>query len=90
MFINNGVINKGNNNINTVNNDFDYSEIINEINILSKYTNEDLSNIINACDEKNNSKIIELLKKLSKETIIIIKDLGLIVLGKIIEKYIIS
>lgn len=88
MINNNGIINIGNNNQNTVNNELDYNKITQELIILSKYINEDITNLLTAAKEKNLNKLIYLLESLKKESLNLIKRLGLFTLEKIIEKYI--
>lgn len=87
--INNGIISFGNNNNNTINNDnLDYTLLLEEINKLKAKSQEDLNNLLIACNSKNTFKIIEELKKLKKGTIELIKHLGLKILESLIEKYI--
>ncbi len=90
MLVNNGVINIGDNNTNIVDNSINYETIIKELNILSKYTSDDLSEGIKAATNKNTSKLKIFFQNLKKETIDLIKKLGLKTLEKIIEKFIIK
>lgn len=85
MIINNGIINQGNGNTNINDSIINYEEILNEITILQKHTTDDLGELKNAAMEKNKSKLIFNLKKIKKETIKIIRDLGLSILEMLIE-----
>ena len=86
MIINNGIISKGNNNINNVN--ITYYELKEELNKLLLYTNDKdiVKEAINHCENKDNNKLKECLKKLGKSSLTLIKDLGLKLLEKYIEK----
>lgn len=81
--INNGIISIGNDNINTVNNE----SIKNELKILLEKTNKNSEDYIilkEAYKNNDKSKIKELLKCLSKETLNLIKELNLGILENII------
>lgn len=81
--INNGIISIGNDNINTLNNEI----IKNELKILLEKINKNSEDYIilkEAYKTNDKSKIKELLKCLSKETINLIKELNLGILENII------
>lgn len=84
--INNGIINKGNNNIN-INNTTNYSEIEEELTILSKYVEDKIAinKAINYAKKKDEKNLKNTLKKMGKGIISIAKDLGLTVLSKYLE-----
>lgn len=83
-FVNNGIISIGNNNNNTINH-MNYQTLLEELYILKDATNCDIDQLIEACKQKNSDKLLKGLKALSKETIHIIKELGLAFLVKMIE-----
>lgn len=81
--INNGIISFGDNNVNIINN----KNIYNELKILLKHINrsdEDYTLIKEAINTKEKNKILELLKKLSKKTLELIKELNLGILENLI------
>ena len=86
MIINNGIISKGNNNTNIIN-DLDYDKLIKELNVLLKYTNEKdkVTVLIDSVKEKDNVKFKSALKKLGSFSLELIKELSLTVLSKYIE-----
>lgn len=85
MFINNGVINIGDNN-NIINNETIYQELEEELTILAKHTNdENIQECLSAIKEENESKLKKAIKKLGKGTVSIIKSLALTTLEKYIE-----
>ena len=74
--INNGIISFGDNNVNIINN----KNIYNELKILLEYIDkrdEDYTLIKEAINTKEKNKLLELLKKLSKKTLELIKELNL-------------
>lgn len=83
-FVNNGIISIGNNNNNAINH-MNYQTLLEELYILKDATNCDIDQLIEACKQKNSDKFLKGLKALSKETIHIIKELGLAFLVKMIE-----
>ena len=81
--INNGIISFGDNNVNIINN----KNIYNELKILLKHINrsdEDYTIIKEAINTKEKNKLLELLKKLSKKTLELIKELNLGILENLI------
>lgn len=88
MIINNGIINQGNGNINIANTNFNYQKIIEELQILNQYIEEDLHEAIDAAKKENTSKLIATLKKMKNSTYELMKKLGLTALEKFIEKMI--
>ena len=90
MFNNSGIINIGNNNKNIINKEINYNQLIYELKVLSNYTSEDLSKLLKASEEKDTNKLIKLLRGLKKDSIQLIKRLGLFTLEKLIEKYILK
>lgn len=81
--INNGIISFGDNNVNILNN----KNIYNELKILLEHINrsdEDYTIIKEAINTKEKNKILELLKKLSKKTLELIKELNLGILENLI------
>ncbi len=81
--INNGIISFGDNNVNIINN----KNIYNELKILLEHINrsdEDYTIIKEAIHTKEKNKILELLKKLSKKTLELIKELNLGILENLI------
>lgn len=86
VIINNGIINKGNNNIN-VNNVTNYNKITEELIILSSHVEdkETIDKAINYAKNKDDKKLRSTLKKMGKEILNISKDLGLTILGKYLE-----
>ena len=85
MIKNNGIINYGNRNINILNSEINYNEILKEITILSKNCQDDLSNLKEAVKEKDDKKIKKFIKALKKGTIALISGLGLTALERLIE-----
>ncbi len=87
--INNGIISFEDGNSNSVyQGTIDYDLALNEIYQLQQKIEEDLSLLVTACQEKNESKFIKELRKLKKGTINLIKHLGLKTLETLIEKYV--
>lgn len=81
--INNGIISFGDNNVNIINN----KNIYNELKILLEHidkSNEDYTLIKEAINTKEKNKILELLKKISKKTLELIKELNLGILENLI------
>ena len=81
--INNGIISFGDNNVNIINN----KNIYNELKILLEYIDkrdEDYTLIRGAINTKEKNKLLELLKKLSKKTLELIKELNLGILENLI------
>lgn len=81
--INNGIISFGDNNVNIINN----KNIYNELKILLEHINrsdEDYTIIKEAINTKEKNKLLELLKKLSKKTLELIKELNLGILENLI------
>lgn len=81
--INNGIISFGDNNVNIINN----KNIYNELKILLEYIDkrdEDYTLIREAINTKEKNKLLELLKKLSKKTLELIKELNLGILENLI------
>lgn len=81
--INNGIISFGDNNVNIINN----KNIYNELKILLKHINksdEDYTLIKEAINTKEQNKLLELLKKLSKKALELIKELNLGILENLI------
>lgn len=81
--INNGIISFGDNNVNIINN----KNIYNELKILLEHidkSNEDYTIIKEALNTKEKNKLLELLKKLSKKTLELIKELNLGILENLI------
>lgn len=85
--INNGIISIGNHNLNTITNETNYDNLLKELFVLEQHCTIDLSPLILACKEKNSSKLVKALKMLGKETLTLIKDLGLNLLTKFIENH---
>lgn len=80
--INNGIISFGDNNTNVINNN-----VYNELEILLKHINrsdEDYTIIKEAINTKEKNKLLELLKKISKKTLELIKELNLGILENLI------
>lgn len=88
MIINNGIISQGNHNINTLHLDYDFSSILKEVSCLEKYTEEEFQNIKMACENEDGRQLINSIRNLKKETIGLIKRLGLKTLETLIEKII--
>ena len=81
--INNGIISFGDNNVNIINN----KNIYNELEILLEHidtSNEDYTIIKEAIHTKEKNKLLELLKKLSKKTLELIRELNLGILENLI------
>ncbi len=81
--INNGIISFGDNNVNIINN----KNIYNELKILLEHidkSDEDYTLIKEAINTKEKNKILELLKKLSKKALELIKELNLGILENLI------
>ncbi|HIT37950.1 MAG TPA: hypothetical protein IAB59_05695 [Candidatus Onthousia faecipullorum] len=85
--INNGIINIGDNNINTITNDIDYDKVSKELKtLLEHYKDETIEDALTYSKNKDEKKLINCLKKLSKEVLKMIKHLSLTTLEKLIEK----
>lgn len=85
--VNNGIINIGNNNQNTINQELNFDELIKEIQILMEYNNDPaLEEALKYCKTKDKPKLISCLKTISKEAINMIRHLSLITLQKLIDK----
>lgn len=89
--INNGIIVNGNNNVSVINNNGNnnYQEIQNELLILlQKVDNLDDYKIVSECidcSKNDDSKsLLNLIKKLSRKTLSLIKELGLDVISELI------
>ena len=78
---NNSVVN----NTNNINYKINYKKIYNELKILEENCNENLDKIKEACENKDKPKLTKYLKGLKKQTINLIKTLGLTALTKLIE-----
>lgn len=81
--INNGIISFGDNNVNVINN----KNIYNELKILLEHidkSDEDYTLIKEAINTKEQNKLLELLKKLSKKALELIKELNLGILENLI------
>ena len=81
--INNGIISFGDNNVNIINN----KNIYNELKILLEHidkSDEDYTLIKEAINTKEQNKLLELLKKLSKKALELIKELNLGILENLI------
>ena len=81
--INNGIISFGDNNVNIINN----KNIYNELEILLEHidkSDEDYTLIKEAINTKEKNKLLKLLKKLSKKTLELIKELSLGILENLI------
>lgn len=81
--INNGIISFGDNNVNIINN----KNIYNELKILLEHidkSDEDYTLIKEAINAKEQNKLLELLKKLSKKALELIKELNLGILENLI------
>lgn len=89
--INHGIISNGDKNTNIIIND-EYSTIEKELNILINHNIEPevIKEALSYYKRKEQSKFIKCLKKLSLETLHIIKELSLTTLQKYIEKYILK
>lgn len=90
MIINNGIISNGDFNTNTINEKIFSKDLENELNILSQYSTEEIKDMILAYEKKDANKFLQLLKSLGRDTINLIKKLGLKTLEMLIEKYIIK
>lgn len=90
MIINNGIISSGDFNTNTINEKIFSKDLENELNILSQYSTEEIKDMILAYEKKDANKFLQLLKSLGRDTINLIKKLGLKTLEMLIEKYIIK
>ncbi len=71
MIVNSGVINIGDNNI--ITNTIDYQAIISDLNIF-KYA-----------EKKDSDKLKKVLRKVQKELVLLVRELGLMALKKYIE-----
>ena len=81
--INNGIISFGDNNVNVINNKNIYNELKNLLEHIDK-SDEDYTIIKEAINTKEQNKLLELLKKLSKKALELIKDLNLGILENLI------
>lgn len=81
--INNGIISFGDNNVNVINNKNIYNELKNLLEHIDK-SDEDYTLIKEAINTKEQNKLLELLKKLSKKTLELIKELNLGILENLI------
>ena len=84
---NNGIINIGNYNTNTIVNEINFEHIAKELEILRKYYDDkSLKEALKQVKNKDKNKLINCLKKFSKEALDIIKKLSLTALQKLIDK----
>ncbi len=84
---NNGIINIGNYNTNTIVNEINFEQIAKELEILRKYYDDkSLKEALKQVKNKDKNKLINCLKKFSKEALDIIKKLSLTALQKLIDK----
>ena len=84
---NNGIINIGNYNTNTIVNEINFEQIAKELEILRKYYDDkSLNEALKQVKNKDKNKLINCLKKFSKEALDIIKKLSLTALQKLIDK----
>ncbi len=81
--INNGIISFGDNNVNVINNKNIYNELKNLLEHIDK-SDEDYTIIKEAINTKEQNKLLELLKKLSKKALKLIKELNLGILENLI------
>lgn len=81
--INNGIISFGDNNVNVINNKNIYNELKNLLEHIDK-SDEDYTIIKEAINTKEQNKLLELLKKLSKKALELIKELNLGILENLI------
>lgn len=81
--INNGIISFGDNNVNVINNKNIYNELKNLLEHIDK-SDEDYTLIKEAINTKEQNKLLELLKKLSKKALELIKELNLGILENLI------
>lgn len=86
IIVNNGIINKGNNNTN-ISNSTNYQELVKELIVLSNYIEdkEKVNKAIDYAKNKDDGKLTKTLKKMGKGIICLVKDLGLVVLEKYLE-----
>ena len=85
--INNGIINIGDNNTNTIISTIDYDKVSKELELLlDHYKDETIEEALTYSKNKDEKKLISCLKKLSKEVLKMIKHLSLTTLEKLIEK----
>ena len=84
---NNGIINIGNYNTNTIVNEINFEQIAKELEILRKYYDDkSLKEALKQVKNKKKNKLINCLKKFSKEALDIIKKLSLTALQKLIDR----
>ncbi len=85
MIVNSGVINIGDNNI--ITNTIDYQAIISDLNILLEYTENKkiIKDAIKYAEKKDSDKLKKVLKKVRKELVLLVRELGLMALKKYIE-----
>ncbi len=84
---NNGIINIGNYNTNTIVNEINFEQIAKELEILRKYYDDkSLKEALKQVKNKDKNKLINCLKKFSKEALDIIKKLSLTALQKLIDR----
>lgn len=84
---NNGIINIGNYNTNTIVNEINFEQIAKELEILRKYYDDkSLNEALKQVKNKDKNKLINCLKKFSKEALDIIKKLSLTALQKLIDR----
>ena len=84
---NNGIINIGNYNTNTIVNEINFEQIAKELEILRKYYDDkSLKEALKQVKNKDKNKLINCLKKFSKEALDIIKKLSLTALQKLIYR----
>ena len=84
---NNGIINIGNYNTNTIVNEINFEQIAKELEILRKYYDDkSLKEALKQVKNKDKNKLIKCLKKFSKEALDIIKKLSLTALQKLIDR----
>ncbi len=85
MIVNSGVINIGDNNI--ITNTIDYQAIISDLNILLEYTENKkiIKDAIKYAEKKDSDKLKKVLRKVQKELVLLVRELGLMALKKYIE-----
>ena len=85
MIVNSGVINIGDNNI--ITNTIDYQAIISDLNILLEYTENKkiIKDAIKYAEKKDSDKLKKVVKKVRKELVLLVRELGLMALKKYIE-----
>ena len=85
MIVNSGVINIGDSNI--ITNTIDYQAIISDLNILLEYTENKkiIKDAIKYAEKKDSDKLKKVLRKVQKELVLLVRELGLMALKKYIE-----